>query len=281
MDKALSPYVKGGGAKKYEEELMQEALGLKPKKLLIQKKQLSEEELTELFKKESDPTKKNEKGGRELMGPQKGDTMHDATGQEVSCVEALADAPTKGLGFAAHRNAKLEKYKAEVLGTESKLEGVDGIKGEIKMELKKELMSDVDTMRLGGSSSSSGSGLKKEEADIKAEAKKEAEALKVEGLKAEELKVEPEIKNEPADAAPSAKRKHEDESPEERQKRKAEKKAKKAKKQKKSAKKAKKKLKKAAKKEKKAAKKAAKILAAKSGKAAPKSSSSSSSSSSS
>merc|ERR1711907_517771 len=64
----------------YEEELMQEALGLKPKKLLLAKKQLSEEELKELLKRDTE--KRAEAGGRELMGPQK-KTVTDGQGQEV------------------------------------------------------------------------------------------------------------------------------------------------------------------------------------------------------
>merc|ERR1711871_763859 len=94
------------------------------------------------------------------MGPQK-KTLTDGQGQEVEANVLYADSRIDGLGFAAHRNAKLEKYKAETLGTESKLEG---IKCEtIKLEdVKNEPMTDTDKMTLGGASSSS-SGLKKEE----------------------------------------------------------------------------------------------------------------------
>merc|ERR1719335_1638417 len=42
--------------KAYEDELMQEALGLKPKKLLLAKKQMSEEEIKEYLKPEAEKT---------------------------------------------------------------------------------------------------------------------------------------------------------------------------------------------------------------------------------
>jgi len=217
----------------FEEELMQEALGLKPKKLLLAKKQLTEAELKEFLKQDSE--KRTDQKGREQMGPQR-KTMTDAAGQEVAPDELFTDARINGLGFAAHRNAKLEKYKAETLGTEAKLEG---IKYEIKKEVKDEPMTDTECLRLGppilgGSSSSS---MKKEE---------EGAALKTE------------VKDEPAQI-PVGKRRHEDEDEVETKHRRAEKKSKK---QKKAEKKAKKKVKKAAKKEKKAAKRAAKVAAA-------------------
>jgi len=249
-DTAASIEEERNTVQQYEEELMQEALGLKPKKLLLAKKQLSEEELKEFLKKDSE--KSADKQGREMMGPQRGTAVTDNDGNEVEASILYADARIKGLGFAAHRDAKLEKYKASVLGTESKLEG---IKSEpIKLEVKDEPMTDTDRMRLGGGASSSGSGLKKEEI------KEEVSILKVEKVE----KTEGEIKDEPADtAAPvsSKKRAREDETPEEKKQRKAEKKEKKGKKSKKAEKKLKKKVKKAAKKEKKAAKIAAKMTA--------------------
>jgi len=263
----------------YEEELMQEALGLKPKKLLIQKKQLSGEEIAEILK--PDTEKSAEKGGRELMGPQKGTMVSDANGQDVEASVLYSDSRIDGLGFAAHRNAKLEKYKAETLGTESKLEGIkcETIKLEVKSEpIKLENMTDTECLNLGGASSSS-SGLKKEEkGEIKIEGDVKPEddsAVKPEG----ELK-DDEVKNEPPDAAKKRKLIDVDEDPEERKQRKAEKKSKKDKKQKKAEKKAKKKVKKAAKKVKKNAKLAAK-LEAQHGKAHGRSSDSSDSSSSS
>jgi len=226
----------------YEEELMQEALGLKPKKLLLAKKQLSPEELKEFFKPEAEKTA--DKKGREQMGPQKGDTAPDANGVEVDASVLFSDARIKGLGFADHRNAKLEKYKSDVLGTESKLEG---IKSEsIKVEVKSELMTDTESLRLGssnGASASSASGFKKEEP--KAEVKPE---------------VKPEVKNEPSEAS-APKRQREDEDEDENEEgRKAKKAEKKAKKKKKSDKKLKKAVKKAAKKVKRAAKKEKKMF---------------------
>jgi len=250
----------------YEEELMQEALGLKPKKLLLAKKQLSPEEIEAVLAKDSD--KRMDQKGRELMGPQK-KTVTDAQGQEVEADILYADNGVKGLGFAAHRNAKLEKYKADVLGTESKLEG---IKSEVKLEMKKEMMTDQEVMKFGGaSSSSSGSGCKKEEPKAEPE------------LKQEDSKVDPEIKKEPGEASSpqkGSKRPAEDADVDDDKKRKkADKKAKK--KEKKAEKKAKKKVKKAAKKEKKAAKLAAKVAEQISGKKSRHKSSESSSSSSS
>mmetsp|Transcript_56134 Transcript_56134/g.174047 ORF Transcript_56134/g.174047 Transcript_56134/m.174047 type:complete len:289 (-) Transcript_56134:309-1175(-) len=53
----------------YEEELMQEALGIKPKKLLLSKRQLTEDEMKDLLRREDD--KGSDKKGREAMGPQK------------------------------------------------------------------------------------------------------------------------------------------------------------------------------------------------------------------
>lgn len=244
----------------YEEELMQEALGLKPKKLLLAKKQLSEEELKEYLKKDSE--KRSDQGGREMMGPQN-KLLSDGQGGEVEADVLYADSRIQGLGFAAHRNAKLEKYKAEVLGTEDKMEGIKSeIKIEVKNEIKNEPMTDTECLRLGppSSSAASSSDLKKEE--------------KIQDPKAE-------VKDEPAEAS-SSKRRREDEDVEEGKHRKADEKSKKSsKKQKKAEKKAKKKVKKAAKKEKKAAKLAAKMNAGRSnaGRKAGSSNSSGSSSS--
>jgi len=241
---------------KYEEELMQEALGLKPKKLLIAKKELSPEELKDVLMKDSE-RRADQQGKRELMGPQKGTMVDDANGQEVEASILFTDARIDGLGFAAHRNAKLEKYKSDVFGTESKLEG---IKCEtMKSEVKSGPMTEEEKFRLGpggSGSSSSASGAKKEE--VKAEVKAEGAAVMKPDADAV-LKAEDDIKNEPADPSGS-KRHREDEDPEERKRRKAEKKAKKDKKQKKAEKKARKKVKKATKKEKKAVKIAAKLV---------------------
>jgi len=221
-DTAESIESERGAVQKYEDELMQEALGLKPKKLLLAKRQLTEEELKAFLTKDKD--KAPEQKGRELMGPQK-KTMTDAGGNEVEADELLADGPTKGLGFAAHRNAKLEKYKAQVMGTESQLQGSGDVKFEIKAEMKVEVKDEPADGSTAASSSTSGAGLKEE-------------------FKAEKLEMKEE--NEEADS-------------DEKRRRKAEKKL--SKKQKKTDKKMKKKAKKAAKKEKKAAKLAAKIAA--------------------
>lgn len=266
-DTAVSIEDERKSIQEYEEELMQEALGLKPKKLLIQKKQLSEEELAEFLKKDSEKTAEKQ-SGRDIMGGQNKNMAMDTNGQMVEADMLYADSRISGLGFAAHRNAKLEKYKAETLGTESKLEG---IKCEIKSEVKNEPMTDIDIMRLGpGGASSSSSGLKKEE--------------KVEMKPGGELKVEAEIKeikDEPVAVAAepqASKRPHEDEDPEERKRRKAQKKVKKDKKKKKAEKKAKKKVKKAVKKQKKADKLANKLSGRGGGRQASSTASSSSSS---
>lgn len=105
----------------YEEELMQEALGLKPKKLLLAKKQLTEEELKEFLKKDKDK-------GREAMGPQKKVVKNEfgeqvATSNEDFIADAARDSMIAGLGFASHRDAKLEKIKADAFGTSGQLQG--------------------------------------------------------------------------------------------------------------------------------------------------------------
>lgn len=139
----------------YEEELMQEALGLKPKRLLLSKKQLSEEEFKELIANNKNPDKK----GMEAMGPQKKIVKNEygeqvAASNEDFIAEAFRDAPTKGLGFASHRDAKLEKIKADVLGARGELKGTkiidikdedgDDIKREVKTEVKMEVKEEED-----------------------------------------------------------------------------------------------------------------------------------------
>jgi len=138
-----------GAVQAYEEELMQEALGLKPKKLLLAKKQMSEEELKEFLKSKKEDT------GREAMGPQK-KVMRNELGEEVvtsnedMLAEAVRDGTLKGLGFASHRDAKLERIKVQALGTESELKGLkelpkEPLKGEImKLEVKAEVKQEVD-----------------------------------------------------------------------------------------------------------------------------------------
>merc|ERR1712032_1639257 len=78
--------------------------------------------------------------GRDAFAAQKKVT-HNEMGDEVLEVdvqeEASRDAPIKGLGFAAHRTAKLEEIKAKTLGTAGKLEG--SLKAEVKEEMKQEV----------------------------------------------------------------------------------------------------------------------------------------------
>lgn len=127
--------------KAYEDELMQEALGLKPKKLLLAKKQLSEEELKEFLKKDNE--KNGDKKGREQMGPQ-AKIVRDELGNEMASsneafiAEAARDAPIKGLGFAIHRTAKLEEIKAKTLGTEGELKGSTNMSGASSLVAVKE-----------------------------------------------------------------------------------------------------------------------------------------------
>eukprot|EP00933_Yihiella_yeosuensis_P012893 TRINITY_DN12226_c0_g5_i1.p1 TRINITY_DN12226_c0_g5~~TRINITY_DN12226_c0_g5_i1.p1 ORF type:complete len:348 (-),score=87.34 TRINITY_DN12226_c0_g5_i1:52-1011(-) len=216
----------------YEDELMQEALGLKPKKLLLQKKQLSEAEVKEYLKK--DDEKREDQKGRTQMGAQKKVVTNEygeqvATSNEDFIAEVARDAPIKGLGFASHRDAKLERIKALTFGTTATLDGAKN-PGLLKYEVKSEVKSEIKGEIKGEPSSSSGSasGAVKEEA----------------GLKEEKV----EVKQEQA-----GKRKREDETEAEKKQRKKEKKLKKAEK------KLKKKEKKALKKEKKAAKEADKL----------------------
>jgi len=129
----------------YEEELMQEALGLKPKNLLLAKRQLTPEELKEFLSKD----KPEGKRGRDVMGPQK-KIIKNEFGEQVmegvdGCVEEAArDAPIKGIGFASHRTAKLEEQKAQIIGTVGKLEGskFSAVKMEVKSEVKGEPQED-------------------------------------------------------------------------------------------------------------------------------------------
>lgn len=252
----------------FEEELMKEALGLKPKKLLLAKKPLTEEELKEVLSKERSEGRK----GRDLMGPQKHLVTNEMGEQVVASdivEEAARDASIKGLGFASHRTAKLEEYKSKVLGTEGQLEGAKnpGMPSIIKLE------NDADIIKLGDP------GLKQE---LKSERldqhiKDEAVDGHASGVKEEPSEVKSELPEED-DLPRSSKRRRIDhhggrhaegarEGSEEKRRRKIEKKEKKRKK-------AEKKMKKQEKKAKKAAK-----LAARLSKKAKRSSSSASSSS--
>jgi len=241
----------------YEEELMQEALGMKPKKLLIAKKQLTEEEMKELLTK--DGNKAEDKKGKEAMGPQK-KVVTNEYGEQVSTTnedyvaEAARDAPIKGIGFAHHRNTKLESMKAETLGTVGQLRGQAAGPKMVKDESYVKLEMQV----------------KKEEPH------EEGTALSSSAVKAEGLV---EVKQEHATSSSKRRREEEEEEVDKRRLSKAEKKMeKKRKKADKKQKKMEKKLKKAAKKEKKAAKAAKE--ARKVGRRMSASSSSSSSSSS-
>jgi len=122
----------------YEEELMQEALGIKPKKLILAKDQLSPEELKDFLKRD----KPEGQRGREQMGPQR-KVVHNEMGEQVEGEDlvgiAAREAPIKGLGFAAHRTAKLEAIKAEALRTVGELTGSASQSSSAKMEVKEEL----------------------------------------------------------------------------------------------------------------------------------------------
>jgi len=260
-----------GNVKAYEEELMQEALGLKPKRLLLQKKQMSEEELKVFLAKE----KPEGRRGRDQMGPQKkivANEFGEQVTEEDYVGKAYLDSTIKGVGFASHRSAKLEEYKAQVIGTEAKLEGCK------EQGIKVEDWDGTDVVKLGfghvkSESSSSHvktepkaeEDLKREPGDVKDDPTAVADDAKDEGPPGDPA-------NEGFDGAGRApKRRREGEESDERRLRKAEKKLeKKYKKVKRQQKQAEKKLRKAAKQVKKAEKKA---------KARKKSSSSTSSSS--
>mmetsp|Transcript_75937 Transcript_75937/g.158384 ORF Transcript_75937/g.158384 Transcript_75937/m.158384 type:complete len:317 (+) Transcript_75937:186-1136(+) len=217
----------------YEEELMMEAMGLKPKKLLLAKKQLTEEEIKEHLKR--DDQKSADKSGRSQMGPQAKIVTNEfgeqvATTNEEYVAVAAREAPVKGLGFAMHRTAKLEALKAETFGTEGQLQGAgDTASSSVKVEVKEEVV-------------------KEEPSDIKQEHADESAAVGVVDLGVS-------VKEEESGRS-KRKRVKEEEVQEgvEVKKEKKDKKDKKAKKAEKKIKKLEKKLKKAAKKEKKTAK---------------------------
>lgn len=109
---------------KYEEELMQEALGLKPKKLMLAKTQLSQEELNEYLTYET-PTHKE---GFTQMGPQnkKGgvkEMMGNDEDAECERGNLLGEGSVRGIGFAVHRTSLHEELKTKVMGTEGELKG--------------------------------------------------------------------------------------------------------------------------------------------------------------
>jgi len=134
---------------KFEQEIMQEALGLKPKKILLQKHQMTPEQMKEYFKEEKKRTK-----------------------EERTKEEGNSVAAGSGLGFAPHRTAELEEKKSHVLGLKAELEGSGeacGSSMKLEAELKKEddkMEDDVkmedeikmeDSKRASGRSSSSSS----------------------------------------------------------------------------------------------------------------------------
>eukprot|EP00397_Hematodinium_sp_SG-2012_P061917 GEMP01082750.1.p1 GENE.GEMP01082750.1~~GEMP01082750.1.p1 ORF type:complete len:269 (+),score=116.14 GEMP01082750.1:169-975(+) len=87
--------------RKFEEELMQEALGLKPKKLLLAKQQMTPEQMKEYFKEQKKQAKE----------------------ERVKEEEGTSSGAVQGLGFAPHRTAELEEKKTQVLGTVAELVG--------------------------------------------------------------------------------------------------------------------------------------------------------------
>mmetsp|Transcript_10518 Transcript_10518/g.30876 ORF Transcript_10518/g.30876 Transcript_10518/m.30876 type:complete len:313 (+) Transcript_10518:113-1051(+) len=204
--------------KAYEEELMQEALGMKPKKLLLAKTQLTEDEMKDLLTR--DENKNADKQGRTEMGPQK-KVLRDDQGREVvtSNEEIVAvaarEAMIQGVGFAGHRNARLEEIKAKTTGTVGTLMG--SALSNVKIEIKDE--------------------------DVKYEASSSSLGPKIKGEP--DVKQDPEVKEEPAQPSPS---RHRGTESEERRWRKAVKKEEKEAKKEKKRRKAEKKLRKAEKK---------------------------------
>jgi len=104
-----------GTVRQFEDELMQEALGLKPKKLLLQKKQLSPEEMQKLLQREKEETLQGE--------AEDGAGVSSGAGGSSGAGDGMA---IKGLGFAAHRTIELERKKAALYGVEAELEGEGG-----------------------------------------------------------------------------------------------------------------------------------------------------------
>merc|ERR1712018_677375 len=85
---------------KFEEELMEEALGLRPKKHMLAKQKMTPEQMKEYFKEQKKLTKE------ERIKEEEGE-----------------DKKKQGLGFAPHRTAELEEKKFKVLGETGELEG--------------------------------------------------------------------------------------------------------------------------------------------------------------
>jgi len=150
----------------YEEELMQEALGLRPKKLLLAKRELTEGELKEFLAKE----KSEGKQGREQLGGTKEQKESAAAGKFE---DRGQEARGVGLGYAPHRTAKLEQFKADTLGIKDEMTGStlrmkeaallkygDQPKGEeakpeeggVKQEVKEEVHEDTDNRQRASSS---------------------------------------------------------------------------------------------------------------------------------
>merc|ERR1711920_51029 len=133
------------------EELMQEALGQKPKKLLLARRQLSEQEMKQLLKKDSEKTASDEKGRAQMGGQKK--IFTDEQGEQVEAsnedlvYQGSKDAPIKGLGFASHRTARLEAIKAATMGTKGELEGTSASSFMKKEEIKTEVKGEDDVPR--------------------------------------------------------------------------------------------------------------------------------------
>lgn len=94
----------------FEDELMKEALGLKPKKLLLQKKKLTAEEMKQIMENQDKSQAEAARG--KIGGNREGE-------------EDMIVGVTKGLGFAAHRTAELEAKKTALLGVADELAGTN------------------------------------------------------------------------------------------------------------------------------------------------------------
>jgi len=135
---------------KFEEELMEEALGLRPKKHMLAKSKMTPEQMKEYFKEQKKLTKEERVKEEQEEDPKE----------------------KKGLGFAPHRTAELEEKKFKVLGETGELEGKniniapgdDGAAASSgPKRVKKQLNSDGE--EVSSSSSSSDSEKEKKTAD--------------------------------------------------------------------------------------------------------------------
>merc|ERR1712151_978070 len=81
-----------------------------------------------------------------MMGPQQKLTTNDfgeQVAEDDNVGKAYLESTIKGLGYASHRTAKLEEYKAKTFGTVGQLEGCKE-QGLIKVD-----EDDTDTIRFG------------------------------------------------------------------------------------------------------------------------------------